>query len=56
MHFEENYDNLGTEKVDDFVVQQKFSPIDKSKLKVFDQILDTCHLEYTKALQKKIEN
>lgn len=56
MHLEENYDNLGTEKVDDFVVQQKDSPTDESKLKVFDQILDTCYLEYTKAVQKKIQN
>lgn len=48
----ENLDNLGAGKND----QQKFSPISEFKLKNFQHIIDICHLEYTKVVEKEIQN
>lgn len=53
---EENLDNLGTGKVYNFIVQQKFSPADNFKLKNFDRILDICYSEYNEAVEKEIHN
>lgn len=51
----ENLDNLGMEKVDNFIVQEIFSTIDECRLKVYDQIGDICYLEYNEAFKKGIE-
>lgn len=56
MRTKENLDHLGARKVDHFVVQQKISPRDTSKLNAFDEILDICHLKYTKTIERELKN
>lgn len=51
----QNLDNFVARKVDKFAVHEKFGSIDKFKLKVFDQILDICHLKKCEAVEKEIE-
>ena len=48
--------NLVGRKVDNFTAHQKFGTIDEFKLKIFDQILDIWHLEYSEVVKKEIEN
>lgn len=53
---EVNLNNVEGRKVNRYGVHQKFGLIDKFKLKVFDQILDICYLEYREEIEKEIEN